>query len=144
VARLLALALRLEELLRNGSVRYYADLARLGRVSSARISQIMNLRCLAPDIQEALLFLPPTRHGRAKLTVAHLQRVAAALDWPTQRRRWRALRAAKGLTDGDLALPDPEQEPAAGARTGAPPTDQDPQPTTGAPAPRRSASHAPA
>ena len=96
VARLLALALRFEELVRNGTVHGYADLARLGQVSSARISQIMNLRCLAPDIQEEILFLPPIPHGRAKLTLAHLQRVAAALDWPTQRRRWRALRSSTG------------------------------------------------
>ena len=103
VARLLALALRLEELVRNGTVRHYAELARLGQVSNARVSQIMNLRCLAPDIQEAILFLPPLKCGRAKLTVAHLQHVAAVLDWPTQRQRWRALLQAKGL--------GPEQAP---------------------------------
>jgi len=35
-------------------------LARLAHVSRARITQIMNLLLLAPDIQEAILFLPRT------------------------------------------------------------------------------------
>ncbi len=36
-------------------VRDYADLARLGYVTRARLTQIMNLLLLAPDIQDALL-----------------------------------------------------------------------------------------
>lgn len=51
----MALAIRFEELLTSGTVKDYADLARLGGVSRARITQIMNLRLLAPDIQESLL-----------------------------------------------------------------------------------------
>jgi len=46
--------LRFETLIRSGEVRDYAALARLGHVSRARISQIMNLLHLAPDIQEVL------------------------------------------------------------------------------------------
>jgi hypothetical protein len=126
VARLLALALRFEALLHHGTVASSAELARLGRVSSARISQIINMRGLAPDIQEALLFWPPVPRGRARLTLAHLQQVAAALDWPTQRQRWHALRQALGL------CPD----------HGAPPTDEDPQPPTQARSTQRSADHA--
>ena len=59
VARLMALAIRCEGLLRRGEVKDYATLARLGNVTRARITQIMNLLHLAPDLQEALLFLPP-------------------------------------------------------------------------------------
>ena len=58
IARLMALALRFEQLVRTGAVRDYAELARLGQVSRARLTQIMNLLHLAPDIQEAILFLP--------------------------------------------------------------------------------------
>lgn len=36
-------------------VRDYADLARLGYVSRARVTQLMNLCLLAPDIQQAIL-----------------------------------------------------------------------------------------
>src|ERR1700758_2675800 len=58
VSRLMALTVRLEELIRSGEVPGYAELARLGHVTRARLSQIMSLLCLAPDLQEEILFLP--------------------------------------------------------------------------------------
>src|SRR5271163_678033 len=60
VARLMALALRLDELVPSGQVASYSALASLGHVTRARICQILNLLHLAPDIQEELLFLPST------------------------------------------------------------------------------------
>jgi hypothetical protein len=48
----MALAWRFEELIRTGKIRNHAELARLGHVSRARISQIMNLRLLPPDNPE--------------------------------------------------------------------------------------------
>jgi hypothetical protein len=59
LARLLALALKLDGLIRHGTIRDYATLARLGHVSRARISQVMVLLLLAPDIQEEILYLQP-------------------------------------------------------------------------------------
>jgi hypothetical protein len=50
-----------------------------------------NLLHLAPDIQEALLFLPPTPRGRDALFLAGLQPIAATFDWRKQRRLWRKL-----------------------------------------------------
>ena len=94
VARLMALALRFEQLLRGGEVASYAELARLGRVSSARISQILNLLQLAPDLQEQLLFLTRKGCGRDPIHLARLQPIAATLDWGKQRRLWRELHAA--------------------------------------------------
>jgi hypothetical protein len=91
VARLMALALRLDELVRTGQVASYSALAALGQVTRARICQIMNLLYLAPDIQEALLFLPPTQRGRDAIILADLQPIAAAFDWRKQRRLWRRL-----------------------------------------------------
>ena len=44
-------------------VKDYAELARPGRVSRARMTQIMNLLMLAPDIQEEILFLPRIERG---------------------------------------------------------------------------------
>jgi hypothetical protein len=52
VSRLLALALRLDRLVHAGAIADYATLARLGHVSRARVSQILGLVLLAPDIQE--------------------------------------------------------------------------------------------
>jgi hypothetical protein len=91
VARLMALALRLEQLVRTGQVRNYTELASLGHLTRARISQIMNLLHLAPDLQEALLFLPPTLRGRDPIILADLMPIAAACDWRKQRRLWRQL-----------------------------------------------------
>ena len=60
ITRLMALAIKFEGLIRDGVVSDYADLARLGVVTRARMTQIMNLLNLAPDIQEEILFLPKT------------------------------------------------------------------------------------
>jgi hypothetical protein len=96
VARLMALAIKLDGLVRQGVVRDYAALARLGHVSRARITQIMNLLLLAPDIQEQLLFLPDTLRGRDPIHLRQLQPLALLLDWNAQRPRWRWL-VAKAL-----------------------------------------------
>jgi hypothetical protein len=89
VARLMALAIRLERQLRDGELDNYAAIGRLGHVSRARVSQIMNLLNLAPDIQEAILHLPRIATGRAPLLLAQLQPIASTLDWRTQRQLWR-------------------------------------------------------
>ena len=91
VARLMALALRFDELVRTGQIGSYSALASLGHVTRARVCQVMSLLGLAPDIQEALLFLPPTQRGRDPLILADLLPIAAALDWRKQRRLWRQL-----------------------------------------------------
>ena len=101
VARLMALALRLEQLVQSGAVADYAALAALGHVSRARVTQILNLRLLAPNIQEALLFLPATPTGRDPIQLRQLQPLAALLDGRQQRCRWQELccGAAKGRNE---------------------------------------------
>jgi hypothetical protein len=91
VSRLLALALRLDRLVHAGAIADYATLARLGHVSRARVSQIVSLLLLAPDIQEAVLFLPPTQRGRDAIRLRQLQALAALPDWRQQRSRWQEL-----------------------------------------------------
>ncbi|TWT61722.1 hypothetical protein [Rubinisphaera italica] len=63
VTKLMALAIRFDRLIRDGHVNDYAELARLGQVSRARMTQIMNLLNLAPEIQETILFLPRVEQG---------------------------------------------------------------------------------
>jgi hypothetical protein len=58
IARLVALAHKPDGLVRSGPVSDYGELARLGRISPARLTQIMVLLHMAPQIQESLLFLP--------------------------------------------------------------------------------------
>jgi len=94
IARLLALAWHIDGLVRSGRLASYATAARLGHVSRARLSQIMSLLNLAPDLQERLLFLQRPNHGRALLALRQVLSVAGVLDWHEQRRRWRKLRRA--------------------------------------------------
>jgi hypothetical protein len=111
VSRLLALALRLDRLVRAGEIANYATLARLGHVSRARVSQILSLVQLASDIQETLLFLPPTERGRDAIRLRQLQALAALPDWRHQRGRWQELRRPTGPgtarpSAGELAAPE--------------------------------------
>lgn len=89
IARLMALAIRCDELIRRGEVMDYADLARLGHVTRARMTQIMNLLNLAPDIQEAILFLPATVEGCDPIGERDMRLIAAQSDWSNQRLLWR-------------------------------------------------------
>jgi hypothetical protein len=91
IARLMALALHIEGLVHAGMVSSYAEAARLGHVSRARVSQILSLLQLAPDLQEQLLFLQRSAHGRESWPLRHVLMIAADLDWSQQRRRWRQL-----------------------------------------------------
>jgi hypothetical protein len=94
IARLMALALRLEGLLREETIRDYAELARLGRVTRARMTQIMKLLNLAPDIQEQILFLPNIRG----LNERNLRSIVRRIDWNEQRRMFRKIKEGLGKT----------------------------------------------
>jgi hypothetical protein len=103
VARLMALAIRFEGLGRSGDVADYASLAELGHVSRARVTQIMNLLCLAPDIQEAILFLPRTVRGRDPIILAQLQPIVGQFNWGRQRAAWNRLRMPVTAPEGAIA-----------------------------------------
>jgi len=66
------------------------DLAQLGCVAPSRISQIMNLLYLAPDIQEQLLFLPAS-DGRDLICEKHIRSLAVEYDWERQRQAFARL-----------------------------------------------------
>lgn len=88
VARLLALAIKLDGQIRRGELRDLAEVARVGHVSRARVTQIMGLLNLAPDIQEAILLAPPVVRGRDPLAEQHLRQLVGIDDWRRQRRSW--------------------------------------------------------
>src|SRR5262249_3536174 len=95
VARLLAVAHRCQQLVQAGVIVNYATLAQLGHLSRARVTQILSLLLLAPDIQETLLFLPRTGRGRDPIPLRQLQPLTRVVDWREQRRLWQALLAKK-------------------------------------------------
>lgn len=81
ITRLMALTIKFQEMVDRGEVRDYADLARLGYVTRARLTQIMNLVLLAPEIQERLLDgLPADRAYRE----SELRRVVRRELWEDQ------------------------------------------------------------
>ncbi len=89
IARILALAHRLDELVRSGAVRDHGELARLGHVSPARICQFMTLLHLAPAIQEYLLFL--TSAEKMPITEPVLRKIAREPRWDRQRAVFQSL-----------------------------------------------------
>src|SRR5579871_1292260 len=82
---LLALAHRFEGLVRADEVKDYADLARVGRVSRARMSQILILLTLAPSLQEYILWLPPRTAGKEGVTERDLRNIVSEPRWDRQR-----------------------------------------------------------
>lgn len=91
VAKLMALAIRFEGLIRDGVVADYAELACLGHVTRARITQIMGLLNLAPDIIEAILFMEPVEQGKDPITERELRPIVAVADWKGQMGMWEAM-----------------------------------------------------
>jgi hypothetical protein len=95
ISHLMALAIRLERLLLTGQVSDITELARLGHVTQPRISQILNLAHLAPDIQEALLFLPRVTDGKPSIHERMLRPLVAKTDWDEQRAMWSQINAGE-------------------------------------------------
>jgi DNA invertase Pin-like site-specific DNA recombinase len=91
ISRLMALAIKMERLVGEGTVASYRDLAEVGHVSRPRLSQILRLTELAPAIQEELLFLPKTLAGRDCLHESALRDVARLMDWELQVKQFRSL-----------------------------------------------------
>ncbi len=92
IARLLALALKCEQMIINRSdVNGYTRLAALGKISQPRMTQIMNLRNLAPDIQEQILFLTARESRRRGINERSVRRLSSVLLWKEQRAQWASL-----------------------------------------------------
>jgi hypothetical protein len=92
ITQVMALAIHFQEMIQRGEARDYADLARLGCLTRERMSQIMELVWLAPDIQAAILYLPPAPAGRYPISERAARGVADLLSWNDQRTRWVALK----------------------------------------------------
>ena len=82
ITRLMALAIKFQDMIDRGEVKDYADQARLGFVTRARVTQIMNLTLLAPQIQEALLM--PMEVGHHAISEHHLRCILRLMDWREQ------------------------------------------------------------
>lgn len=88
-ARLMALAIQFQGQIRKETFRDYAEVARLGRVTRGRMTQIMKLLHLAPDIQEQILFLPVVKGFNER----NLRPIVGLIDWDEQRPLFRKMMA---------------------------------------------------
>ena len=89
ISRLMALAIKFERLIQDGIVSDQSELARLAHVTQPRMTQIMNLLHLAPDIQESLLFLPRITAGRDAIHEKMLRPICTESNWKQQHRLWK-------------------------------------------------------
>jgi len=96
LARLMALAIRFDDVIRKVAVKDFAELARVGHVTRARVTQIMNLLNLAPDIQEQIIFMPLVMEGHDPIKEWQVRPVAAEPLWKRQRKMWKTLCARTG------------------------------------------------
>ena len=81
----LLLGHQIEQLIRDGELRDYADAAVHSGLSRARISQLVGLTRLAPDIQEAILSLEHTLPERL------VRPIVGQPDWERQLQMWAQL-----------------------------------------------------
>ena len=86
ISRLMALAIKCQGLIERRVLRDYSELARLGRISRARATQIMHLLQLAPDIQECLFVPAGHNPNRDPITERQLRCVVSVVAWEEQRK----------------------------------------------------------
>lgn len=91
VAKLMALAIRLDHLLSTGQIKDQAEIARTAGITRARVTQILNLTNLAPDIQQSLLDLPPTANPVPAFREREVRQIAIDPNWAKQRKAWKTL-----------------------------------------------------
>jgi hypothetical protein len=88
-AQMVALAIQFQHMIDIGIARDYSDLARLGCLSRERVSQIMKLNWLAPDIQAEIL---QSETSEDCISEPGLRRVAIQCSWAAQRKSWNVIR----------------------------------------------------
>ncbi|RKG56884.1 hypothetical protein D7X30_22395 [Corallococcus sp. AB011P] len=92
-AGMLALAHHVESAIERGLMASAADVASQLGFTRARVTHLLDLRLLAPDIQEEVLFLEAV-DGEEPLSERVLRAIAHAGTWEVQRERWREVKAS--------------------------------------------------
>ena len=98
VTHLLALAHKIDGMIRAGEIRDWAEAARLVGITRARMTQMANLLLLAPDIQEAILDVPRIVKGSDPITERELRKIVAKALW-TEQLRWETIGEPSSHTD---------------------------------------------
>ncbi len=91
VTKLMSLAIRLDSLLDSGLVANQTEIAKTVGITTARITQILNLTCLAPEIQQTILELESTTDPRDPVLERDARTIATNLCWSRQRKEFAML-----------------------------------------------------
>lgn len=104
LARRMAMAITCQRLIRDGAAADAASLAAVAGVTRARMTQLLNFACLAPEFQAALLELPKD----AAISERDLRPIMALLDWSSQREAWRRVASSSHLPGTIATEADPQ------------------------------------
>ena len=85
----LVLAYQVENLFDKGKVKSLSEVAVWLNMCNARVSQVMNLLCLAPDIQKEILL--PRKESIKNITEYHIRLIAMESNWQKQIKMWQDL-----------------------------------------------------
>jgi hypothetical protein len=91
VAQMLALAHRIRAMVDGGGASDQADAARILGLTPPRVSQLLAMTSLAPDIQEEILHLEAVDGVEPRLTERRLRPLTRELSWEVHRWKWAAL-----------------------------------------------------
>lgn len=97
VARILALAHHIQGAIERGVVADRAVVARQLGLTRARVTQLLDLTLLAPDIQEVVLGLEAV-DGVEPMFEGNLRPVVRAVEWGMQRALWRVQSLSQSAT----------------------------------------------
>ena len=104
VSRVMALAIQCDQLIRDGVIKNQSELAHYAQVTTARMTHIMWLTNLAPEIQEAILFLPRVESGPDTVKEIEVRRIARMKNWGVQRGLWDVCRLDSGFLHDHFSL----------------------------------------
>ena len=91
--RSLILAYDIQTLLRSGKAASLTQVGKWLNMTHSRISQLMTLLLLAPDIQEEIVF---DKTGKVNgLTERHIRLIPVEADWQKQQELWQQVLAAQ-------------------------------------------------
>jgi hypothetical protein len=92
MAQMLAFAHRLQNALDSGEVEDQAGLATRFGLTRTRVTRLLDLTLLAPDIQEEILFME-SENGEEPISERTLKAIVREPSWEEQRKAWRQYRA---------------------------------------------------
>ena len=81
--------MRLEYLLASCQVKDQAEIARVAGITRARVTQIINLTNLTPNVQQAILDLEPTTDHVPRFREREVRTIAIMPSWEKQRAEWK-------------------------------------------------------